>query len=464
MAQSSDPGHFFQTDNALHESARKAAKRAKSNTKGDPITLPSKILAIAADPWGYGEDGEDGEDGDEGSVFVAEAAGTVKRVALDSKTITTTFTGPAAPLTSLAVSTRSRQIFAGCWDKSIWCWDVPSPPPPPPPPSSSSNTSASTSNSTSRSPTQPAKRRLQGHADFVKCLLLVNSSPGEKGKELLVSGCADGTISVWDVESGRKLYSLTGHTRAVLSLALDPASSTPEEEEGNGTDIDNNGSKGAVVVFSAGTDRTIRQWCITPTTGHPIAIQPSTTTNGANNDANNNNNEGIILAHETSIDAITFDTDADLWTASADKTAKCLSRAHNWSPELSLPHPDFVRDVVVDEEGGFVVTACRDEEVRVWDRGTGELRVVFAGGHWEEVTGLLLLERRRLVLSVSIDGTIRRWSLKARDLARAVEEARAVEDGREKDRDEEMGTETGKASLLTEEEERELAELLEESE
>jgi WD40 repeat protein len=43
-------------------------------------------------------------------------------------------------------------------------------------------------------------------------------------------------------------------------------------------------------------------------------------------------------------------------------------RADGWKANLSLEHPDFVRDVVVYEAGGWVVTACRDEEVRVWNR------------------------------------------------------------------------------------------------
>ena len=36
---------------------------------------------------------------------------------------------------------------------------------------------------------------------------------------------------------------------------------------------------------------------------------------------------------------------------------------------------------------GWLFTACRDEEVRVWDLGTGELVCTYSG-HFEEVTGL----------------------------------------------------------------------------
>jgi hypothetical protein len=75
-------------------------------------------------------------------------------------------------------------------------------------------------------------------------------------------------------------------------------------------------------------------------------------------------------------------------------------------------------------------------------------------GHYEEVTGLLLIGS--LLISVSIDATVRQWSLKPADLKTAVEEARkkpAPEESQPKPE-----------SMLTEEEERELAELMGEDE
>jgi len=71
MSRSNDAGHFFQTSDSLATSARKAAK--SKNKHGNPIKLPSKLLAVLADPTD--------ERGD--VVYVAEAAGEVKRVKLD---------------------------------------------------------------------------------------------------------------------------------------------------------------------------------------------------------------------------------------------------------------------------------------------------------------------------------------------------------------------------------------------
>lgn len=80
---------------------------------------------------------------------------------------------------------------------------------------------------------------------------------------------------------------------------------------------------------------------------------------------------------------------------------------------------------------------------------TGDLYHTFSG-HFEEVTGLVLAGSS--VVSVGIDGTIRQWSLQPDELLRAVELAKKGPVEEEK-----PNTET----MLTEEEERELAELME---
>lgn len=314
----------------------------------------------------------------------------------EGKRVLATYTGPDAPLTSIAVSTKgSGTLYAGCWDKTIWSWDI---------------------------ETRNAGTRFRGHADFVKAVLVVTIH----GRELLISGSADATIMVWDAATGTKLHTLKGHTRGILALALDPVGYSPQNDE--------------AIVFSAGSDREIRRWKVGVDVAKEVKDEPYP-----------------ILVHETSVDAMHFDSDGDLWTASADKTAKCLSRSRNWEEDSSFEHSDYTRDVAVDEEGGWVVTACRDEDVRVWEKGSGRLHHVFEG-HYEEVTALALLAGQRVV-SVSIDGTVRTWSLAPQDLSKAIKEAEDERAGKVEEKVEEK-----KEGVMTAEEEAELAALLEESE
>jgi WD40 repeat protein len=233
-----------------------------------------------------------------------------------------------------------------------------------------------------------------------------------EGKEYLVSASADASIIVWDVESGAKVHTLKGHTRGILALAID----TNHADHGR-----------SFRLLSAGSDREIRRWHVAPDRASEIELSP-------------------IIAHETSIDAIRVDS---------DKTAKCLTS--QGEEQSRFEHPDFVRDVVVDEEGGWAITACRDEEVRVWNKATGKLHHNFSG-HFEEVTALVLLSGQRVV-SVSIDATVRQWSLKPQELAKAVKEAEEEQLGKLKDEEPEK-----KEGMMTAEEEAELAELLEDSE
>ncbi|KAK4550610.1 hypothetical protein LTR36_000189 [Oleoguttula mirabilis] len=386
MSKSNDAGHFFQTSDALATIERKAAKA--KNKHGDPIELPSKILAVRAI--------------DDGSVYVAEAAGELKRVVLETSQVKRISSPAPAPLTSLAVSEATKTLYAGCWDKYIYSTPL------------------------SRSPST-VKQRLAGHTDFVKCLAATSLN----GQPILLSGGggADAVIIVWDLGTGKQLHKLRGHTKALQDFAIDPFSLPEGSAE----------PKDSFVLYTASSDPEIRCWHISWDSAYEL---PESL-------------DKPILAHDTSVYRLRFDSEGDLWTASADKTVKHLVRSRDWEADTVLQHPDFVRDVVVAEQLGLVVTACRDEEVRVWDISSGDLVCTYSG-HFEEVTGLALVGGGRKVVSVSIDATVRQWSLEKQEMARYLEELKREEDG---DDVEEM-VEKSEGGMLTAEEEAELAELM----
>ena len=180
------------------------------------------------------------------------------------------------------------------------------------------------------------KQKYEGHTDFVRAVVTTRL----QGKDVLVSGGADAQILVFDIASGERISVMKGHAKGIQGLVVDPVSLDSDNQE--------------LVVFSSGSDREIRRFDIA-----------SGSKDLTGTDA--------ILVHDTNVYKLFFDRDTDLWTASADKTAKCLVREDGWKPNLTLTHPDFVRDVVVYEQGGWVVTACRDEEVRVWNRSVSVL-------------------------------------------------------------------------------------------
>jgi WD40 repeat protein len=125
------------------------------------------------------------------------------------------------------------------------------------------------------------------------------------------------------------------------------------------------------------------------------------------------------------------------------------------STKLSYEHGDYVRAVGVTSD--WVVTAGRDEDVKVWEKATGKLWHVYEG-HYEEVTSLVLLEGEKLVVSVSIDGTVRTWGLTKTELDKAIKEKDEKEKGVVKEIVQPV------KSLMTAEEEAELAELMDSDE
>ena len=264
---------------------------------------------------------------------------------------------------------------------------------------------------------------------------------------MLISGGADAQIIVWNADSGAKLHALKGHTRGVLDLAIDPLSL---DEFGRGNQ--------SVRILSAGSDREIRAWQIATESSFEVDTK-SLKDEPISSQSVSSASIAPLLVHETSVNRLRFpssDPSGDLWTASSDKTAAHLVRYRGWESDTVLEHPDFVRDVCYDEASGYVVTACRDEGVRVWDPSSSALVHCFEG-HFEEVTALVILRRGSTeageVVSVSIDGTVRRWGLSQEELQKAKDDQRKGLDDVQK--------QEIKAPILTEEEEQELAELME---
>lgn len=304
----------------------------------------------------------------------------------------------------------SKTVFAGSWDKNIWSWDM---------------------------ETRQPGLKYAGHSDFVKAVTCARVG----GKHILISGGADKKIMVWDVATGARLHTLQDSVTSMLAvqaLAVDPILSSDDE----------------IVLVSAGSDPHIRRWKVRLDSWEQLVdVEPATP----------NVERRTLSIHETGVYKVIFDRlgeEVDLWTASADGTAKCLSRGKEFTTEESFEHGDHVRAVAVTEQ--WVITAGRDEDLKIWDKTSGALQFRLQG-HYDEVTDLVLLEgghgREERLVSFGIDGTIRTWPLDKAGLDAAVEEQVKLFT---KKAAEEEEKEKKLPNGLTAEEEAELAELMDE--
>ncbi|KAF3070426.1 hypothetical protein GL218_00762 [Daldinia childiae] len=364
MNKGTSPDQFFQTE----PRGKRAAKAGNKN--GNPIVLKSKLLAAISDPT------------DPSSVLIAESAGSVRRVNVDTGDTKQVFRGPSAPVTCVAVGgSGSNTLFAGSWDKNA----------------------------------------------------VVTAKVG--GKDILISGGADKKIIVWDLQTGSRLHVLQDQAvsmMAIQDLVVDPVQSGPDE----------------VILVSASSDPHIRRWRIRLDSFEQIK-EASPDEPGAV--------RHTVLEHDTTVYKVVFDSESeevDLWTSSGDGTAKCLSRIKGFTTDDSFRHGDHVRAVAVTDQ--WIITAGRDEDIKVWNRSSGKLYSILEG-HYDEVTDLVVLNAGKRIVSVSIDGTVRTWSLGQAELDK-------INKDREDKGVKNETPEEPKKGVMTAEEEAELLELMEDDE
>ncbi|KAI8913569.1 WD40-repeat-containing domain protein [Gorgonomyces haynaldii] len=243
----------------------------------------------------------------------------------------------------------------------------------------------------------------------------------------------DKTVKRWNPETGDLIKTYVGHSDFVKSLVLaNGRLYTSSVDKSIGIwDLESakliktlQGHRRSVesvqfdgeYLYSGSSDNTIKQWHIK----EEREVQ-------------------VFSGHDTSIYKILLDREQEcIWSVSADKTCRRLDLTTS-KFDLKFVHPDYVKSVIL-LPNGHIATGCRDENIRIWDPTTEKCLKVIRG-HFGEIEHLTI--HGAVLWSGSLDGTLRSWNLLDPQLGEAPVEEEVVEE-----------------SLMTEEEERELAELM----
>lgn len=214
-------------------------------------------------------------------------------------------------------------------------------------------------------PRPPCVHTLKGHSGVVGCVAV------HPVYTVACSGGEDGTIKVWDHESGEYVRTLKGHTNTVNSLDFTPSGSH---------------------LASSSSDLSIKLWdftthtCIRTLRGHDHTISavrfiPSsistisssvapTGVSGGSSDTPAAG-EATSSSSATGIDP-TISGTSILVSASRDRTVKFWDMETGFCDKTLSDHADWVRCIAVRaSDGSMLATSGNDFAIMVYDVSTG---------------------------------------------------------------------------------------------
>jgi hypothetical protein len=236
--------------------------------------------------------------------------------------------------------------------------------------------------------------------------------------EMLVSGCTDKTINVWNLKTGEKIRTFTENLGEVSSIAVSP--------DGNLLAVGScEHPKSNVQIWHLRTGKLLHTLLGHQKPVNVVAISPDgqILASGSNKIKIWHLHKGdriCTLWHSSAVHAVAISLDATILASGSSDTKIRL-----WNPQTGDPlrtlngHNSEIKSIVISPDGQHLFSGSADTTIKIWHLITGKLLYTLTG-HIEEVKALAVSADGQLLFSGSTDTTIKIWRISTGELLQTL--------------------------------------------
>jgi WD40 repeat protein len=246
----------------------------------------------------------------------------------------------------------------------------------------------------------------------------VHSVAMSPDRKRIACGLDDGTIQVWDMETGEELCApLQGHTESITSVAFSPD---------------------GYLIVSGSDDTTVRLWDAktgealgSPLRGHTACVRSVVISPDGRRIVSGSEDKTIrvwdmetgkvfgapLYGHTDAVCSVAISPDRNhIISGSHDKTIRLWDAKTREAYGVPLQeHTDCIRSIAISSDGHHIVSGSDDKVNRVWDIETGKALDALQG-HTAGVRSVAISPNGKYIVSGSDDTTIQVWDVTCRVL------------------------------------------------
>ena len=244
-------------------------------------------------------------------------------------------------------------------------------------------------------------RTFSSHTDAVASVAF---SPD--GRQIL-SGSFDQTIKLWDVNTGKEIRTFSGHTGQIYSVSFSP----------DGRQILSSCGGNKTNLWLVNTGKLIRTFSghmaiFNPNSRQILSIFPSNTMKLL--DIDTGMEIRTFSGHTYAFISVAFSPDGkQILSGSEDDTIKLWDANSGREIRTFSGHTGSVLSVAFSPDGKQILSGSYDGTIKLWDTNTGKEIKTFSG-HFRSVMSVTFSFDGKQILSGSYDGTIKLWDTNTR--------------------------------------------------